>query len=54
MAGIIWGIISLLLALWFIGLLIHVGGALIHLLLIVAIVLWLVNVITGRKTSTTT
>lgn len=49
MVGVIWGIISLLVLLWFIGLMIHVGGALIHLLLVVAVVLVLVNFITGRK-----
>jgi hypothetical protein len=47
--GVIWGIISMLLILWFIGLMIHVGGALIHLLLVVALVLLIVNLITGRK-----
>ncbi len=49
MGGLIWGIISLLLILWIVGLLIHLGGALIHLLLIAAIVLWLINLITGRR-----
>lgn len=48
MSGIIWTIIVILVVLWLLGFAIHVGGALIHLLLIIAVVLVLFNLITGR------
>jgi C4-dicarboxylate transporter len=48
MAGLLWGIISILFILWLIGFALHVGGGLIHLLLVVAVVLFLFNLLTGR------
>ena len=48
MAGILWTIIVVLFAFWLIGFLVHFGGGLIHLLLLVAVVLIVVNLLTGR------
>ncbi len=48
MAGILWTIISILFVLWIIGFALHVGGALIHLLLVVVVVLFVFNLLTGR------
>ena len=48
MAGILWTIIVVLFALWLLGFLVHFGGGLIHLLLVIAIILVIVNVVTGR------
>ena len=48
MVGILWTIISILFVLWIIGFALHVGGGLIHLLLVVAVVLFVFNLITGR------
>ncbi len=48
MAGILWGAIALLFCLWVAGLLLHVGGGLIHLLLVIALVMIVFNVLTGR------
>ena len=45
----LWTIISLLLAFWLIGLIAHIGGGLIHLLLVVAAVVFVVQFITGRR-----
>ena len=42
-------IIVILLVLWLLGLLIHIGGGLIHLLLLVAVILFIYNLIAGRK-----
>jgi hypothetical protein len=39
----------ILLVLWLLGLIGHVGGGLIHLLLVVAIVVFLVRIIQGRR-----
>jgi hypothetical protein len=47
-AGILWTIISILFVFWIIGFALHVGGALIHLLLVVVVVLFVFNLLTGR------
>lgn len=48
MAGILWTIISVLFALWLLGFLLHIGGGLIHLILVICAVLIVVNLLTGR------
>ncbi|MBV8298974.1 MAG: lmo0937 family membrane protein [Candidatus Eremiobacteraeota bacterium] len=48
MAGLIWGIIVILFIFWLLGFLLHFGGGLIHLLIVIAIVLLVFNIITGR------
>jgi Family of unknown function (DUF5670) len=45
----LWTIIGILFVLWLLGLVAHVGGGLIHLLLVVAVVVFLINMITGRR-----
>lgn len=47
-AGMLWTVIVVLFALWLVGLAVHVGGALIHLLIVIALVLLVVNLMTGR------
>ncbi len=42
-------IIGILVVLWILGLLINVGGGLIHILIVVAIVIFIWNLITGRR-----
>jgi hypothetical protein len=42
-------IIGVLLVLWLLGFSMHVGGGLIHALLIIAIVVFLFNLISGRR-----
>ncbi len=49
MVNIIWTLITILVALWIIGLVVHIGGGLIHLLLVVALVLLVINLMTGRR-----
>jgi hypothetical protein len=49
MAGLLWTIIVVLVVLWVLGLVVHIGGGLIHLLLVVALVLFIVNMLTGRR-----
>lgn len=46
----LWTILAILFALWLLGLIAHVGGGLIHLLLVVALVVFVVNLLTGRRT----
>lgn len=45
----LWTILGVLLVLWLLGFSLHVGGALIHLLLVVALVVLVVNLVTGRR-----
>jgi hypothetical protein len=47
----LWTLIVLLLVFWLLGFAFHVAGGLIHILLVIAIVLFLVNIITGRRTT---
>lgn len=50
----LWGLIALLLILWIIGfLLVHVASPLIHLLLVIAVVVFIVNLVRGRNSGTT-
>ncbi len=48
MGGILWGIITLLFAFWVLGLVFHIGGGLIHLLLVIAVIMVIINVVSGR------
>ncbi len=45
----LWTIIGILAVLWLLGMIGHVGGSLIHLLLVIAVVVFLFNVISGRR-----
>ncbi|HKV32681.1 MAG TPA: lmo0937 family membrane protein [Pyrinomonadaceae bacterium] len=45
----LWTILVILLVLWLVGLLSHVGGSLIHLLLVVAVVVLIINLVSGRR-----
>lgn len=45
----LWTIFIILIVLWLLGFLGHVGGGLIHLLLIIAVVVLLINLIQGRR-----
>ena len=46
----LWTIFVVLLILWLLGFSLHVGGALIHLLLVVALAVLIVNLLSGRRT----
>lgn len=45
----LWTIVGILVALWLIGLIADIGGGLIHLLLVVALVVFLINLFTSRR-----
>ena len=47
----LWTLIVLLLLFWLLGFAFHVAGGIIHVLLVIAVVLFLVNVIGGRRTT---
>jgi hypothetical protein len=46
----LWTILVVLLVLWALGLFAFHAGALIHLLLVVALVVLVINLLTGRRT----
>jgi hypothetical protein len=45
----VWTIFAILLIMWMLGFGFHVGGSLIHLLLVVAVIVLLWNLLTGRR-----
>ncbi len=45
----LWTIMAVLLVLWLLGLIGHVGGGLIHLLLVFAVVALVIQLFTGRR-----
>jgi hypothetical protein len=50
LAGILWAIVVVLIILWLIGwLALHIGGGLIHILLIIAVIVLLYNLFVGRR-----
>jgi hypothetical protein len=49
MLGILWTVLVIIVAVWLLGLLLDIGGSLIHLLLIVALIILIYNLITGRR-----
>jgi hypothetical protein len=49
MDEVLWTILVVLLILWLLGFSFHIGGGLIHILLVVALVALVFNLITGRR-----
>ena len=45
----LWTIVAILLILWLLGFSLHIGAGLIHLLLVVALVVIVVNLLSGRR-----
>jgi len=49
LSGLLWLVIVVLVALWLIGLVANIGGGLIHILLVIALIVIVVNLLTGRR-----
>jgi hypothetical protein len=45
----IWTIVVVLAIMWLLGFSLHIGGGLIHLLLVVALVVIVINLVSGRR-----
>lgn len=45
----LWTILVILIILWLLGFLTHVGGGLIHLILVVALIILIIQLVTGRR-----
>ena len=49
MGNLLWLIIVILLILWLGGFAFHIGGGLIHILLVIAVIVLMFQLITGRR-----
>ncbi|HET7434146.1 MAG TPA: lmo0937 family membrane protein [Thermoanaerobaculia bacterium] len=49
MGNLLWLIIIILVILWLGGFAFHIGGSLIHLLLVIAIIVLIFRLLTGRR-----
>jgi hypothetical protein len=47
----LWTILAILLVLWLVGLLANIGGGLIHLLLVAALVVFIIKLASGVRTT---
>jgi len=45
----LWTVFVVLLILWLLGFSLHIGGGLIHLLLVVGLVVLIINLVSGRR-----
>ena len=45
----LWSIIVLLIILWLLGFSFHIGGGLVHLLLVIALIILIIRLITGGR-----
>jgi hypothetical protein len=45
----LWTIVAVLLILWLLGFSLHVAGGLIHILLVVALIVVVINLLSGRS-----
>jgi hypothetical protein len=45
----LWTIVAVCLILWLLGFSLHIAGSLIHLLLVVALVVFVINLVNGRR-----
>ncbi|MBD7907390.1 MULTISPECIES: lmo0937 family membrane protein [Sporosarcina] len=49
MGKLLWIIIVALIAFWLLGLVFKIGGGLIHILLVIALIVFILNMISGRR-----
>jgi hypothetical protein len=49
MGNLLWLIIIVLIILWLGGFALHIGGGLIHILIVIALILLIYRLVTGRK-----
>jgi len=45
----LWTIFVVLLVLWLLGFSLHIGGGLIHLLIVIAVIVLIIQLISGRR-----
>jgi hypothetical protein len=47
--NMLWAIFVILLVLWLLGFTLHIAGGLIHILLVIALIILVINLVTGRR-----
>lgn len=47
----LWIVFAIILALWILGFSLHIAGSLIHLLLVLALIVLILNFFTGRRST---
>jgi beta-lactam-binding protein with PASTA domain len=47
----LWTIFVILLVLWLLGFSLHIAGSLIHILLVVALIILVINLVSGRRSA---
>jgi hypothetical protein len=47
----LWTILAVLLILWLLGFSFHIAGSLIHILLVIAVIVLVINLVSGRRTA---
>jgi uncharacterized membrane protein YtjA (UPF0391 family) len=45
----LWTVFVIILILWLLGFSFHIAGGLIHLLLVIAVIVLIINLVTGRR-----
>ena len=45
----LWTIVGILLLFWLLGFALHIGGGLIHLILVIAVIVFVFQLISGRR-----
>jgi hypothetical protein len=51
LGSVLWAVVVVLVVLWLLGLIVHIGGGLIHILLVVALIVLIYNLITRSRTT---
>jgi Family of unknown function (DUF5670) len=51
LGSVLWAVVVVLVVLWLLGLIVHIGGGLIHILLVVALIVLIYNLITRSRAS---
>ncbi len=47
--GLLWALLAIILIIWLVGFLADIAGGLIHILLVIALVVLIWNLVTGRR-----
>jgi len=46
-----WGIAAILIVLWLLGIAFHIAGSLIHFLLVIALIVFIIDLVSGRRSA---
>ena len=49
LGSVLWAVVVVLVVLWLLGVIVHIGGGLIHILLVIALIVLIYNLITRSR-----